>query len=150
MHVEHVSPEHPGFAPLAIEARSESYRFVDRLETEWHSGANRFDAAGECLLGIATADGLIAIGGLNVDPFLQDGRAGRLRHLYVRIASRRQGAGGLLVATLVTAGRPYFARIRLRTDNPDAARLYARAGFIAVDSPDATHVADTARLQAAG
>lgn len=103
------------------------------------------DAPGECLLGITTADGLIAIGGLNVDRFLQDGRTGRLRHLYVRIGSRRQGAGGLLVATLITAAGPHFTRIRLRTDYPDAARLYACADFVTEDSPDAAHVADLSR-----
>lgn len=150
MRVVPITPNHPGFAPLAAEARSEGYRFVDRLETEWRSGANRFEAPGECLLGIATADDLLAVGGINVDPFLQDGQTGRLRHLYVRTGRRRQGAGGLLVATLVTAARTHFMRIRLRTDNPEAARLYERAGFRATDSSDATHVADLSRPQAVG
>jgi hypothetical protein len=63
----------------------------------------------------------------------------------VRIGSRRQGAGGLLVAALITAARPHFTRIRLRIDNPDAARLYACAGFVTEDSLDATHVADLSR-----
>lgn len=35
---------------LEKEAIGEGFRFITRLIDEWHSGANRFDAPGECLI----------------------------------------------------------------------------------------------------
>ncbi len=135
-----VTPEHRGFARLATQARVEGYRFIDRLEAEWRSKSNRFEASGECLLGIVEGEDLLAIGGLNIDPYVADGSTGRLRHVYVCIERRNQGLGRLLVGALVAAARPCFGRIRLRTDNPLAARLYERMGFLAADAADATHI----------
>jgi len=38
---------------LEKEAMAEGFKFITRLTSEWHSGANRFDAPGECLMGDA-------------------------------------------------------------------------------------------------
>lgn len=106
MQVTSVTPEHEGFARLATQARAEGYRFVDRLVAEWRSGANRFAAPGECLLGVVDGEDLLAIGGLNIDPYMDDGDTGRLRHVYVRIDRRNQGLGRLLVGALIAGARP--------------------------------------------
>lgn len=135
-----VTPEHRGVARLVTQARVEGYRFIDRLEAEWRSKANRFEASGECLLGIVEGEDLLAIGGLNIDPYVADGSTGRLRHVYVRIERRNQGLGRQLVGALIAAGVPRFSAIRLRTDKPLAARLYEGMGFRAVEAEDATHI----------
>src|SRR5258708_28291728 len=86
---------------------------------------------------------LVAIGGLNQDPF--DGRRGigRIRRIYVRPAWRNQGIGQTLVHALIEHARTSFTALHLRTDNPAAARLYERIGFtrssLALNS---THVLD--------
>ena len=55
-----------GFGALRDEARAEGYRFLDRLASDWQTGANRFGRPGERLLA-AEADGMLAaIGGLTV------------------------------------------------------------------------------------
>lgn len=140
LHASPVTPDHPGFRPLAVEARDEGYRFIDRLASEWEDAANRFDAAGECLFGITRGDALVAIGGLNADPYCDNGRTGRLRHVYVRVACRREGLGTLLIGALLAAAKDHFSRVRLRTDNPHAARLYEHLGFAAAGNADATHI----------
>lgn len=91
-----VTPLHAGFAHLADEARAEGYRFVDRLHGDWISGNNRFNAGGERLLGLVAQDGLLAIGGLNIDPYAAASGTGRLRHLYVRPRWRARVSASIL------------------------------------------------------
>lgn len=132
-------------AGLVSEGRAEGFRFLDRLVDDWRTGANRFDRPGEILL-VATSAGpaparVIGIGGLNVDPFLEDPTTARLRHLYVRASHRRTGAGRSLVRRLVEHARAAsFRRIRLRTGSPEAARFYETLGFVRSEaSATATH-----------
>jgi ribosomal protein S18 acetylase RimI-like enzyme len=134
-----VTPEVAGFEELAREAGSEDYRFLDRLGREWADGCNRFDQAGECLLGLFDGSELVAVGGLNRDPYAGDPRTGRIRHLYVRPTRRRAGLATRLMLELILRGGLAFERLRLRTDNPAAARLYAGLGFSPTDAPNATH-----------
>jgi GNAT superfamily N-acetyltransferase len=135
----------PGFEALCAEARAEGYNFLDTLVREWESGANRFDAPGETLLGCHSygsfvEGNLIAVGGLNCDPFARQPEIGRLRRVYVRAAWRRKGIGGLLVTALLTQARSHFQCVRLRAENPAAARLYESMGFLPIVNPDATHI----------
>ncbi len=123
---------------LALEAHLANHTFLDRLIDEWHSGANRFDAPGECFLGFNDGDTLIACGGLNRDPYVaHDPSVGRLRHVYVAKAYRRQGVGRHLVDGLI-ARATAFRRIRLRT-TLEAATFYERLAFLPIDEPHATH-----------
>jgi GNAT superfamily N-acetyltransferase len=139
--LRHLALPSAAFDGLAAEARDEGHGFVDRLADEWTRGTNRFDAPGKLLLGAFEAGALAAIGGLNRDPYTQQPRVARLRHLYVRPAWRRRGIGAALVHALIAVARERddFACVRLRTHAATAARLYERLGFAAVVEPDATH-----------
>ena len=129
----------PGMQRLRSEAKEEGYDFVETLVEEWESGRNRFDAAGETLMGALDEDLLVAVGGLNCDPFAGRPDMGRIRRVYVRQAWRNQGIGGALVTALVREARVHFSCVRLRAENTGAARLYERIGFAATPGPDATH-----------
>ncbi len=123
---------------LSLEARASNHTFLDRLISDWHSGANRFDKPGECFLGVYDGETLIACGGLNRDPYIADDPAiGRLRHLYVAEAYRGRGVARHLVDGLI-ARATAFRRIRLRTTS-EAVALYERLGFRPVVEPHATH-----------
>ena len=138
----------PGFSRLATEARGEGHRFIDRLWSEWESGRNRFAGAGETLCGIACDGGLIAIGGLNSDPYADPANVGRLRHFFVAGRFRRCGLGSALLAAIVADAAARFTRVRLRTDSRDAALFYESNGFSAVTEPFATHVFEITAMPA--
>jgi GNAT superfamily N-acetyltransferase len=133
-------PPLPDFRVPCAEAGVEGYNFLDTLVREWETGANRFDGPGETFLGCFDERTLAAVGGLNRDPFAGRPEIGRLRRVYVRAAWRGKGIGGLLVTALVTQARGYFKCVRLRAENPAAARLYERMGFLPIADPNATHI----------
>ena len=129
----------PGIEQLQSEAHEEGFLFIERLCADWRSGANRFTAPGERLYGCMDQGALIAIGGLNRDPFAGRPDIGRIRRVYVRPAWRSRGIGNALIHALVKDARSSFAFLHLRTNNPMAARLYERVGFSRLSSTDATH-----------
>lgn len=130
----------PGIDELQNEAHEEGYNFIDRLVNEWLSGENRFDKPGEVLRGCIDQGVLVAIGGLNRDPFTGAADVGRIRRVYVRPAWRNKGLGRALVASLVDDARKHFRCARLRAANPMAAKLYESIGFSPVADPNATHL----------
>lgn len=135
-----MTPASSGFDALASDASAEGRRFVARLAEEWRGGANRFDRPGEAFRGAFRDGVLVAVGGLDADPYLPEASGtARLRHGYVRPAWRRAGLGAALTLHLLSPAGLRFRRVRLRTGNPDAARLYGRCGFEHVDEQDATH-----------
>jgi GNAT superfamily N-acetyltransferase len=133
-------PAAPDFDALCAEARGEGYNFLDTLAREWETGANRFDGRGEILLGCFYGEELAALGGLNRDPFAGRPEIGRLRRIYVRAAWRRKGMGAAVVIALLDRARGHFSCVRLRAENPAAARLYERLGFVSIPDPSATHI----------
>jgi GNAT superfamily N-acetyltransferase len=134
-------PHDTGFDALLTESEQAGLRLVRRLADEWASGVNRFDRPGEVLLGARVGRELVAVGGLNVDPYTREARVGRVRHVYVGAAYRHLGVGRELVAAIVAAARGRFDTLRLSTANPDAARLYERLGFRPrAGDPHCTHV----------
>lgn len=138
--IQHIELPKPGIEQLRAEARQEGFLFVERLWDEWRSSANRFSAPGEVLCGCMDQTELVAIGGLNRDPFADHAGVGRIRRVYVRPAWRKRGIGDALVRTLVENARKNFAALHLRTDNPAAARLYERIGFSRSSSSNTTHI----------
>ena len=130
----------PGLEQLQAEALQEGFLFIERLWQEWENGKNRFAAPGEKLFGCMDQAALVAIGGLNQDPFEGRRRIGRIRRVYVRPAWRNKGIGEALVHTLVEDAQTSFTTLHLRTDNPTAARLYERVGFSRSLALNATHI----------
>ena len=94
-----------GVEELRVEAAREGFRFVDKLAAEWRSGANRFAQSGEVFLGAFRGAELIAVSGLNRDPYTDQDGIGRLRHLYVRQSARRFGVGSALRPVGIHKGR---------------------------------------------
>ena len=116
--------------PLLVESRAEGHNFVDRLVDDYADGSNRFDRPGEALFGVYVDGQLVAVGGLNRDPYLPDENAGRVRHVYVLPAFRRQGVGRLLMQTIIDAARSsHFRLLTQRTVNPAADFFYRALGF---------------------
>ena len=117
--------------PLLADSRGEGYKFVDRLVDDFVNGSNRFDRPGEALYGVYAGEQLVSVGGLNCDPYLPDENAGRVRHVYVRPAFRRQGAGRLLMQAIIDAAwSSHFRLLTLRTFNPAADVFYRALGFV--------------------
>jgi len=129
-----------GLKRLQSEATAEGYDFVQTLTEEWASAENRFDAPGEILCGHLDQGLLVAVGGLNCDPFAGRPDVGRIRRVYVRPAWRNKGIGRALVVSLIEQARTHFRCVRLRAENAEAARLYERIGFAPIANPDATHI----------
>ena len=122
---------------LSIE---EDLLFLRRLREGWVSGANRFTGPGEAFFVARQGDELAGVCGLNLDPYCQDPTIGRLRHFYVAPAHRRRGIGRALVDRAVSAARPHFRIVRLRTDTTEGALFYEAVGFSPTPAArDATH-----------
>lgn len=130
---------HAGFSKLEAAATAEGYAFLKRMQTDWDAGKNRFSGPGEHVVGVSLGDELVAIGGLNKDPYAIEATTGRLQHLYVATPHRRCGVGRTLVDTLLSQAGGYYHRIRLRTDSAEAAAFYESYGFQPILEPDATH-----------
>jgi len=125
---------------LVDESKQEGFEFVQRTIDDWNSGANRFSLVGEGLWGLVSGGELIGIGGLNVDPYVEDAGIGRVRHLYIRQAYRRKGCAALLMKTIIGHARLHFRVLRLFTANPVAAAFYVRLGFEHLPGDKASHV----------
>lgn len=137
--IESITPDNKGFFALKAESMAAGFNMLHRLEENWLNGQNRFDKAGENLLGFYADGLLIGVCGLNQDPYTPSVRTGRLRHLYEGIEwRRRQVAIALLRAILEGSGR-WFDFIN--TNAPQSAFIfYERAGFIPlVDVDKVTH-----------
>jgi GNAT superfamily N-acetyltransferase len=126
---------------LAADSEQAGWRFLRRLSDDWAAGTNRFHQPGEALFA-ARVDGVLAgVGGLNVDPYAANPRVGRVRRLYVHTAYRRRGIGRRLVEAVIKRATGVFDSLRLRTENPEAARFYEALGFQpCADATDCTHV----------
>jgi GNAT superfamily N-acetyltransferase len=91
------------FKAMRREARAEGHEFLDRLASDWASGAMRFDRPGEVLLAAYSNGVLAAIGGITIDPIVPE--ALRMRRFYVRPAFRRGGIGREIAQALLERAR---------------------------------------------
>ena len=128
-----------GFTELAYEAETEGHLFLRRMAEEWTDGTNRFSKSGELILGAYVGVRLIGVGGLNICPYSNDVRIGRLRHLYVLQNYRNRSIAGKLIANILSSVDDRFDLVRLRTINPAAIALYEKYGFSHSTHPQATH-----------
>lgn len=127
-------------AALAGEARGEGFTHIDRLAANWRNGSNRFDRQGEILLAAWSGAAVVAVGGLNIDPYVSNSRVGRVRHLFVISEQRRNGVGRSLVAELLLRAHGCFDAIRVRAARGDAPYFYDALGFERIDEPNASHI----------
>jgi len=108
----------------------EGFRFLNRLKQDFQSGENCFDQIGEALFVVyAQHDGLIAVGGLNQDPFAESKRVGRLRRFYIHPTYRRNRVGTYLLDCIEQYAQIYFDRLELFTDTMQAAHFYQTMGY---------------------
>lgn len=128
----------PQIRVLEKEAVEEDFRFLTRLIAEWNSGANRFNAPGECLMAAYRNKQLIGIGGLSVDPYADKNMA-RLRRVYVSASSRRHHVGQTLVKALVAHAALRFQNLCLFTDTAVGDAFYLKCGFTRIEDVHATH-----------
>jgi GNAT superfamily N-acetyltransferase len=130
-------------AGLVTESEQGGLRFLRRLVEEWDSGSNRFNRPHEALFA-ANLDGrVVGVCGLNCDPYTQEARIGRVRHLYVLAPHRRTGIGRRLVEEVIAAATGPFNVLRVRTESGEASRFYEALGFRAcVELPATTHALD--------
>ena len=126
---------------LVEESEAEGYRFVRRLVDQYEEGTNTFDKEGEILYGVWDQHGhLVAIGGINRDPYSDKSGVGRLRRFYISPGARRQGIGTKLLKKIVDHARGHFKEIVVRTDSANADAFYRANGFSGdLGLPDATH-----------
>lgn len=129
-------------APLNKEALIVGEHLIEKTLKEWLTGENTFSKPGEKLWGLFIGNQCIAVGGLNIDPFLEsnDGTVGRVRHVYVAKEYRRQGLSKVLMNLIINEARRNFKLLRLSTHNPIAASLYKSFGFIEETGYKVTHV----------
>ncbi|CEG24127.1 Acetyltransferase (GNAT) family protein [Planococcus massiliensis] len=126
---------------LVEESEAEGYRFLRRLVSQYEDGTNTFNQEGEVLYGVWDHhDHLVAIGGLNRDPYSPKESVGRLRRFYISPSARRQGIGTELLKEIINYGRGHFKEIVVRTDSSMADAFYRANGFSAdLGLPEATH-----------
>ncbi len=118
-----------GFKALQQESQLEGYKFLVRLENDWFNGTNTFSSAGEGLYELRVKGALVAIGGINIDPYGESASDGRLRRFYVKEAYRRKGVGKMLVDFILQQHTANFERVSLYTGEPAAGAFYVRCGF---------------------
>jgi len=124
---------------IATAARGEGFAHIGRLIENWRNGANRFSRAGEMLLGVEIKGEVVAVGGLNRDPYASDPPIGRMRHLYVMLNARGIGVGRRLVAELLRHARGRFAVVRVRAAKGDAPLFYDAISWQRIEEPEASH-----------
>lgn len=127
-------------APLLKSSLAEGYNLVLRLVENWESGENRFNKPGEALFAAKHEGRILGVGGRSLDPYLDDNKAVRVRHVYVLPDWRGLGVGAALMEKILDVPPGLFTRATLRSLNPVARKFYARLGFEAVDdNPVVTH-----------
>ncbi|MFS0671795.1 GNAT family N-acetyltransferase [Ornithinibacillus sp. 179-J 7C1 HS] len=115
---------------LVEDSKNEGFRFVERLVTEYKNGSNQFNKQGEALYGVySELNTLIAVGGINIDPFSNDEKVGRLRRFYVKKEFRRQGVGSILLRKIIQEAADNFSVLTLKTDTLEGDQFYTSFGF---------------------
>ncbi len=114
---------------LVNESELEGFRFVRRTLVEWNLGKNNFSKKGESFYGVFCGNECIAIGGLNIDPYVDNSDMGRVRHLYVSKNHRRKGVAKMILRKIIKDAEGNFEQVRLYTTYVHAAQLYESFGF---------------------
>ena len=125
---------------LVKESKENGFRFLERLVNDYENGTNNFNKPGESLYGVFNKEGqLIAIGGLNIDPYSGEQQIGRLRRFYVSRHYRRKGFGKLLLNKIIYDAKNHYKVLVLNTDTEQANKFYTSLGFSEEIYPNTTH-----------
>ncbi|KHE72031.1 GNAT family N-acetyltransferase [Halobacillus sp. BBL2006] len=126
---------------LAAEGKKDGFRFLERLIRDYDDGSNTFSDCGEAIYGVFNKERvIIAIGGLNVNPFSYEQRIARLRRFYVSKAYRRKGVGRLLLNNIKSYAKMNFDVLVLHTDTKQGDQFYTSFGFTKADKySNSTH-----------
>lgn len=124
---------------LTAMSSQQGYRFIQRLQSEWVAGVNRFSQPGEALLGATVNGKLVGVCGVNQDPYTADSSVARLRHLYVDPDHRKKRIGFMLADACIKTAQLHFYKIRLRMARQDTEEFYRALGFVPIDCADASH-----------
>ncbi|WP_027055397.1 GNAT family N-acetyltransferase [Mesorhizobium erdmanii] len=133
--LKRLRPTTPAFDRLKDESRLEGYWMLVRLADGWASGRNIFHKRGEALYGAWHGRELAGVCDLNIDPYVEGGDQGRVRHLFVSAPHRRAGLGRMLVETVIDRARRYFIMLNTRAP-PQAFVFYERLGFQRVEGEE--------------
>jgi ribosomal protein S18 acetylase RimI-like enzyme len=117
------------FDELLEESLKEGHEFLKRLKTEWNSGENQFDKEGETHVVAVEGSKAVGICGLNKDPYADDPKIGRVRHLYVHPEFRGLTIGSILLEEIIEEAKEHFKVLRLRTNDEGASAFYMKHGF---------------------
>ncbi|MEI6352757.1 MAG: GNAT family N-acetyltransferase [Candidatus Nomurabacteria bacterium] len=127
---------------IANETSQDNYNFVQRTIDEWKNNTNKFSKIGEKLWGIIIDNKIIGIGGLNKDPFIEDEKVGKVRHIYISKQYRGFGLSKILLNLIIEKAKENFTTLRLSTNNPIASSVYESLGFKKVEGIKVTHQKD--------
>ena len=137
MEIKRLTVLPPAAESLASMAEEEGHAHVRRLVADFASRRNTFSGAGEALFAGFHGARLVAIGGVNIDPFEPTERVARVRRLYVDPGYRRCAAGTALMRAIETHARASgFRRIQLRTRSERADAFYVALGYERTASND--------------
>lgn len=124
---------------LLVQSIDEGFNFVRRLIADFDTGKNRFDQQGEALFAALDGERLVAIGGVNIDPFESASGIGRVRRVYVLPECRGSGVGRQLIGAIEAHAAKHFSQLNLYTDTVSAAQFYQRLGYVAVSLDGVSH-----------
>ncbi|MDR7015425.1 GNAT family N-acetyltransferase [Acinetobacter sp. 3657] len=122
---------------LIESSKIEGFRFLERLKYDFQNGENCFNQLGEALFTVYEQNRLIAICGLNQNPYddYDVNKVGRIRRFYIHPLYRRKGVGHHLLSYIERYARAYFNELQLFTDTENAANFYQMMGYEKVALP---------------
>jgi GNAT superfamily N-acetyltransferase len=117
---------------------AEGFSHVDHIAAEYEKGNHEFEAPGAFGYGWYLGAELVAIGGLTLDPYIEE-RAGRVRRVYVHPEHRRRGLARKMMERILEEARQSYSFFTLRSATPEASALYVSLGFVPSTLPNVTH-----------
>jgi GNAT superfamily N-acetyltransferase len=126
-------------------SQAEGCNMVHRLLTEFHTGANRFDAPGQALFVHLHGSAVVGVAGLNVEPETCFGPAGRIRRLYIVPGCRHRGLASSLIQEIASLAAGLYEVLTVNVGGLSARGFYERLGFVPVDHPRITHTRKVAQ-----
>jgi GNAT superfamily N-acetyltransferase len=125
---------------LLEESLEEQFVALKRLQESYIDGANTFSLPGEALFSARVGGELVGICGLNIDPYQESSKIGRVRHLYVAKAHRLNGIGRKLISEIEAFAQASFSGLQLYTDDQNSGAFYVAIGYKKGGVGKASHV----------